>query len=125
MASHSLRCRGRNPTPSAAGPSLPCAAMSALPTGTVAFLMTDIEGSTRLVSSAGDEFPRLLDEHFALLDRAVTGEGGTPVSSEGDALFAVFPSARQAIAAAIAAQRLIGEHAWPTGATVRVRMGIH
>jgi predicted ATPase/class 3 adenylate cyclase len=99
--------------------------VTSLPTGTVAFLMTDIEGSTRLVSALGEAFPRVLDEHFALLDRAVTGEGGTPVSSEGDALFAVFPSARQAIGAALTAQRLIGDHAWPTGATVRVRMGIH
>ncbi len=99
--------------------------VTSLPTGTVAFLMTDIEGSTRLVSAAGAAFPKILDEHFALLDRAVTSEGGTAVSSEGDALFAVFPSARQAIAAALAAQRLIGDHEWPAGMTVRVRMGIH
>ena len=85
------------------------------PAGTVAFLMTDIEGSTRLLSSAGDAFPRILDEHFALPDRAVDSEGGTPVSNEGDALLPVFPSARQAIAAALAAQRLLGKHSLAGG----------
>jgi len=58
--------------------------------------MTDIEGSTRLVGLLGDAFHELLNGHFALLDKAVTGNGGTLVSSEGDSVFAVFPSAREA-----------------------------
>jgi predicted ATPase/class 3 adenylate cyclase len=99
--------------------------MTSLATGTVCFLMTDIEGSTRLVATFGDAFPRLLDEHFSVLDEAVTGNGGTVVSSEGDSLFAVFAAARQAIAAAISGQRAIAAHQWPSGVELKVRMGIH
>jgi predicted ATPase/class 3 adenylate cyclase len=100
-------------------------AMTSLVTGTVCFLMTDIEGSTRLVAALGEEFPRLLDEHFSVLDEAVTVNGGTVVSSEGDSLFAVFPAARQAMAAAIDGQRAIAGHDWPNAAALKVRMGIH
>ncbi len=99
--------------------------MTPLVTGTVCFLMTDIEGSTRLVAALGEEFPRLLDEHFAVLDEAVTANGGTVVSSEGDSVFAVFPAARQAMAAAIDGQRAIAAHQWPSAADLKVRMGIH
>jgi predicted ATPase/class 3 adenylate cyclase len=99
--------------------------MTKLPAGTVAFLKTDIEGSTRLVGLLGDAFPELLNDHFALLDKAVNDNGGTLVSSEGDSLFAVFPSTREAIAAAVLAQRELGAHRWPDGAAVSVRMGIH
>src|SRR5436305_7047608 len=99
--------------------------MANFPTGTVAFLMTDIEGSTRLVARMGQAFPELLDAHFAVLGEAVAANGGTMVSTEGDSIFAVFPSARQAIGAAIAGQRALSVQAWPAGADVRVRMGIH
>jgi predicted ATPase/class 3 adenylate cyclase len=99
--------------------------MKSLATGTVCFLMTDIEGSTRLVAALGDVFPRLLDEHFSVLDEAVTSNGGTVVSSEGDSLFAVFPAARQAVAAAIAGQRAIAAHEWQSATELKVRMGIH
>jgi predicted ATPase/class 3 adenylate cyclase len=99
--------------------------MTSLPTGTVAFLMSDIEGSTRLVATVGDVFPRLLDEHFELLDKAIAAHAGTLVSSEGDSVFAVFASARQAVAASIDAQRALAAHRWPPAAHVKVRMGIH
>src|SRR5947207_15017718 len=99
--------------------------MRSLATGTVCFLMTDIEGSTRLVGALGDAFPRLLDEHFSLLDEVVTANDGTVVSSEGDSLFAVFPAARHAMAAAIAGQRAIAAHGWPNDVELKVRMGIH
>lgn len=95
-----------------------------LPTGTVTFLMSDIEGSTRLVGDLGAEFPRLLDEHFAVLGEAIAANGGTIVSSEGDSVFAVFPATRSAIEAAVDGQRALGGHAWPGGAQVRVRIGI-
>lgn len=100
-------------------------ALTSLPTGTVAFLMTDIEGSTRMVTALGELFPRLLGEHFAVLDEAIAGYTGTVVSSEGDAVFAAFGSVRQAVAAAVDAQRALDAHAWPVGAQVKVRMGIH
>ena len=99
--------------------------MTSLPTGTVCFLMTDIEGSTRLAGRLGDDFAQVLDEHFALLDAAIAANEGTVVSSEGDSVFAVFSSARQAISAAIDAQRALAAHAWPDGEQVRVRMGAH
>jgi class 3 adenylate cyclase len=99
--------------------------VSDLPTGTVAFLMTDMEGSTRLVRDLGTAFPALLDEHFRLLGAAIGGEGGTLISSEGDSVFAVFPSARQAVRAAVAGQPALADHDWPDGASVRVRMGVN
>lgn len=97
----------------------------ALPTGMVAFLMSDIEGSTRLISLVGDAFGTLLDDHHALMRQAVEGRDGVVVSAEGDSVFAVFPSARLAIEAAIGAQRALSTHSWPGTAQVRVRIGIH
>lgn len=99
--------------------------MTSRPTGTVAFLMSDIEGSTRIAAAVGDVFARLLDEHFEILDRAVTANGGSVVSTEGDSVFAVFPSARLAVAAAVEGQRAMAAHGWPPKAPVKVRMGIH
>src|ERR1700675_4954423 len=99
--------------------------MTNLPTGTIAFLMTDIEGSTRLIARLGDTFPSLLDDHLALLDEAITGNGGTLVSTEGDSVFAVFPSVREAINAAVAAQRTLAGHAWPDGVKLGIRIGVH
>ena len=96
-----------------------------LPTGTVAFLMTDIEGSTQLVGRLGDAWPSLLDTHFALLREVVTAHGGTWISSEGDSVFAVFPSVRQAIAAAVQAQRATATGEAAQGQALKVRMGIH
>src|SRR6478752_7076900 len=99
--------------------------MTELPQGMVAYLMSDIEGSTRLVRDLGPAFPELLGDHFRLLGDAVSSNGGTLVSSEGDSIFAVFPSVRQAVLAAVGGQRSLAAHPWPNGATVRVRMGIH
>jgi predicted ATPase/class 3 adenylate cyclase len=99
--------------------------VTSLPSGTVAFLMSDIEGSTRLAAAAGSGFPALLDEHFALLRAAIEGSGGTIVSTEGDSVFAVLPTARAAIAAAVDGQRALTAHDWPEGRAVHVRVGIH
>jgi predicted ATPase/class 3 adenylate cyclase len=99
--------------------------MRNLPTGTVAFLMTDIEGSTRLITQLGDAFPSLLDDHLAVLDQAIKAKGGTLVSSEGDSVFAVFPSVREAINAAVAAQRAMAGHSWPDDVKLGVRIGVH
>jgi predicted ATPase/class 3 adenylate cyclase len=95
-----------------------------LPTGTVTFLMTDIEGSTRLLQTLGDRYPDLLADHYGLLREAV-GSAGVEVSTEGDALFFVFNDAPSAIRAALEGQRALAAHAWPNDAAVRVRMGIH
>ena len=90
-----------------------------LPSGTVTLLFTDIEGSTRLLRDLGpDRFAAALMEHRQLLREAVAAHGGVEVDTEGDALFAVFASAPDAVAAASHAQ-----HALAGG--IRVRMGLH
>jgi predicted ATPase/class 3 adenylate cyclase len=96
-----------------------------LPTGTVTFLRTDVEGSMRLVRELGAAWDVVNAEHMDLIREAVDGHGGVIVRSEGDAVFAVFPEARAAVAAATDAQRALVEHSWPVGADLRVRMGLH
>jgi predicted ATPase/class 3 adenylate cyclase len=95
-----------------------------LPTGTVTFVMTDIEGSTRLLQVLGDLYPRLLADHYRLL-REAFGSTGVEVRSEGDSLFYVFVDAPSALRAAVDGQRRLAGHQWPANASVRVRMGIH
>jgi predicted ATPase/class 3 adenylate cyclase len=97
-----------------------------LPTGTLTFLFSDIEGSTRLVQSLGDAFPPLLERHQTLLRRAFEDAGGVEVATEGDSFFVVFRSAPAAVRAAAAAQRALAAEPWPPAAgQVRVRMGLH
>ncbi len=99
--------------------------MPALPTGTVTFLFTDIEGSTRLLQQLRDAYAEVLVESRRLVRMAVQAGGGQEVDTEGDAVFAAFPSAREALMAAVSAQHHILRHPWPDGAAVRVRMGLH
>ncbi len=99
--------------------------MAGLPTGTVTFLFTDIEGSTRLLKDLGDRYAGVLAEYRRLLRTAVQERGGKEVDTQGDALFVAFQSARDALTAAVAAQRAIIAHTWPDGASLRVRMGLH
>ncbi|HEY7281355.1 MAG TPA: adenylate/guanylate cyclase domain-containing protein [Actinomycetota bacterium] len=96
---------------------------SELPRGTVTFLFTDVEGSTRLVRELGTAWPEVLERHNRILRDAVRAEGGIDVRTEGDSVFAVFESAPAAAVAAVRAQRDIAAHAWPM--PVRVRMGLH
>ena len=97
-----------------------------LPVGTVTFLFTDIEGSTRLVAALGPAFGPLIERHHAILRAAIGAAGGIEVSTEGDAFFVVFQSAVAAVMAAAAAQRSIAAEPWPPGvAPIRVRMGLH
>jgi predicted ATPase/class 3 adenylate cyclase len=99
--------------------------VATLPRGTLAFLLSDIEGSTRLAAAAGARFPELLDAHFALMRAAIEAQGGTIVSTEGDSVFAVLPTAGAAVRAAAEAQRGLGAHRWPDGMPVKVRIGVH
>jgi predicted ATPase/class 3 adenylate cyclase len=96
-----------------------------LPTGTVTFLFSDIEGSTRLLQGLGDRYAEVLESHQRLLREAFLRAGGSVLSTEGDSFFVVFSGAPQALAAAMDAQRAIAEHTWPTNAEVRVRIGLH
>ena len=101
------------------------ASSSRLPIGTVTFLFTDIEGSTRVLTTlGGDSYRVVLATHAAILRDAIGSNAGTEVSTEGDAFFAVFRSAVDAVNAALAAQRGLFEAAWPPGGTIRVRMGL-
>ena len=97
-----------------------------LPTGTVTFLFTDIEGSTKLLQSLGHEaFAALLGLHDEMMRRTVSQDGGIVVKSIGDGFFAVFVDPVAAVGAAASMQRLIAETSWPQDAVVKVRMGLH
>ncbi len=96
-----------------------------LPTGTVTFLFTDVEGSTRLLQALGERWQAILEDHNRLLRGAIRGAGGIDLRTEGDAFFAVFRSAPAAVTAASAAQRALAAHRWPLEAAIRVRMGMH
>ena len=96
-----------------------------LPAGTLTFLFTDIEGSTKLQTELGtDRYQDVLETHTRIL-RDAFKDGGFEIRVEGDALFVVFPVAAQAVRATAEAQRALGAATFPHGATVRVRMGMH
>jgi predicted ATPase/class 3 adenylate cyclase len=96
-----------------------------LPVGTLTFLFTDIEGSTRLLEQLGARFTEALEAHHAILRRAIGAHQGHEVSTEGDAFFAVFPSAVDAVGATVDAQQALAAGEWPDALPIRVRMGLH
>ena len=96
-----------------------------LPSGTVTFLFTDIEGSTALLQQMGDEYATVLADHHRLLRHAFGERGGVEVDAAGDGLYFAFASARSALMAGIEAQRAVAAHEWTSGAAVAVRMGMH
>ena len=96
-----------------------------LPTGTVTFFFTDIEGSTRLVQALGARWVDLLEAHNGLLREAIESNDGTVVKTEGDSFFAVFVSALDAALASEAAQGALAAHDWPEDGRIRARMGLH
>lgn len=101
--------------------------MAELPSGTVTFLLTDVEGSTALWDEAPEAMRVALARHDALFDDAVVRHGGTHIRprGEGDSRFAVFSLAPDAVAAAVAIQRAFTAEAWPTPRPIRVRLGVH
>ena len=96
-----------------------------LPTGTVTFLISDIEGSTRLAANLGPDWPAVLGEHAALIRQAVAAEGGIEVSTEGDSFFCVFVDPEAALRAAVGVVRSMATHGWPEEGRVSVRIGLH
>jgi predicted ATPase len=92
--------------------------MAMLPTGTVTFLFTDIEGSTRLLQELRDGYADVLAGHRRVLRETFAGHGGVEVDTQGDAFFVAFGSARKAVAAALEAQAVVE-------GPVRIRIGIH
>ncbi len=93
--------------------------------GTVTFLFTDIEGSTSHLHALGERYGAALEAHRRLLRAAFARHEGKEVDTQGDAFFVAFASARDAVAAALEAQRSLASHAWPDNRELRVRMGIH
>jgi predicted ATPase/class 3 adenylate cyclase len=99
--------------------------MSDLPSGTVTFLFTDIEGSTRLLQQLGEKYSILLADHERLLREACESQHGRVVDIHGDSFFVVFTRALDAVQAVVQSQRRLMDHLWPDGVSVRVRMGLH
>jgi class 3 adenylate cyclase len=98
---------------------------STLPTGSVTFLMTDMEGSTALLTRLGNDYAGLLRDVRAVIRSAVRRGGGHKVDATGDEFLAVFEREAPALHAAVHLQRALGERTWPGGVEVRVRVGIH
>jgi predicted ATPase/DNA-binding SARP family transcriptional activator len=96
-------------------------AARALPRGTVTLLFTDIEGSTRLAASLRDRYGAVLEAHRRVVRAAVAAHRGVEVDTQGDAFFAAFASARDAVAAAVETQRGLAD----LDDQVRVRVGLH
>src|SRR3954466_6548301 len=99
--------------------------MAELPSGTVTFLFSDVEGSTRLLTPLRGRYAEVLVAHQRLLRAAFAQHDGREVNTEGDAFFVAFARASDAIAAAVEGQRALASHGWPDGVNLRVRVGIH
>ncbi len=95
------------------------------PSGTVAFLFTDIEGSTRLWDEHPDLMSAALERHDELLRTAIVDNGGYVFSTAGDAFSAAFSTPMMAVEAAVQAQRALQAETWPAAASIAVRMGLH
>jgi class 3 adenylate cyclase len=98
---------------------------AAVPHGTVTFVFTDIEGSTELLKRLGDGYAEVVAEHRRILRQEFSNRNGVEMDTQGDAFFFSFGRARDAVAAAVAAQRQLASHTWPDGAMLRVRMSLH
>lgn len=96
-----------------------------LPSGTVTFAFTDVEGSTALLKRLGDRYGELIGAHRAIIREEYGGHDGVEIDAQGDSFFFAFARARDAVAAAVAAQRAHAEREWPGGERVGVRMGLH
>jgi class 3 adenylate cyclase len=96
-----------------------------LPSGTVTFAFTDVEDSTELLKRLGDDYADVLTAHRKIIRETFSARDGIEIDTQGDAFFFVFPRARDAVGAAVDAQRAHASATWPHEVTVRVRMGLH
>src|SRR2546423_1218752 len=99
--------------------------MPDLPSGTVTFLFTDIEGSTRLWEQHPDAMPGAVALHDALLRSAIDTHSGVVFKTMGDAFFTAFSAAPQALAAALDAQRALRTTSWGETGPLPVRIALH
>ncbi|HEY3310591.1 MAG TPA: BTAD domain-containing putative transcriptional regulator [Anaerolineales bacterium] len=95
------------------------------PSGTVTFLFTDIQGSTRLLDTLGAQYATSLDDHHKILRAAIQNWHGSEIDTQGDAFFVTFARALDAVQCAAEAQRRLAAHTWLLDEPVRVRMGLH
>lgn len=95
------------------------------PTGTLTFLFTDIEGSTQLIQRLGARYAVVLADHKRILRASFNVHNGYEVDTQGDSFFVAFPSAPEALTAAVEATRALAAYPWPAGVALRVRMGMH
>lgn len=96
-----------------------------LPRGTVTLLMTDMEGSTRLVNTLGHRYAPLLRSVRSTIRTLVRRRGGSEIDARADEYFAAFTDPDAAVGAAIDIQRELAQRHWPSGAQVKVRIGLH
>jgi class 3 adenylate cyclase len=101
------------------------AEMARWPRGNATFLLSDIEGSTKLLRSLGEGYAALLRDTRALIRASVKKAGGHEVDTRADEFFAVFARPDRALGAAIAIQTALARRRWPDGHTVRLRIGLH
>ncbi len=99
--------------------------MPNLPSGTVTFLFTDIEGSTERWERDPVAMAAAVARHVVVLDKAIEDHGGVHFKTVGDAVQAAFPTAPQAVAAALEGQRALLAEAWEAAGPLRVRMALH
>ena len=99
--------------------------MATLPSGTVTFVFTDIESSTALLKRLGERYAELIADHRRIVRESFGGHAAVEIDMQGDSFFFAFARARDAVAAAVEAQRAHAEHEWADGEAVRVRMGLH
>jgi DNA-binding NarL/FixJ family response regulator/class 3 adenylate cyclase len=99
--------------------------MPELPSGTVTFLFTDVEGSTELLRRLRDRYVDVMAEHERLLRAAFADAGGHEINTQGDAFFVAFRKPKDAVDAAVGAQRALAGQTWPEQTELRVRIGIH
>ena len=102
-----------------------CSPVRTLPTGTITFFFTDIEGSTRLWEHHPEAMGAALQRHDSLLRSVIESKGGYVFKTVGDAFCAAFASAGDAVEAGIAAQQGLQAERWPEHADLRVRMALH
>jgi class 3 adenylate cyclase len=99
--------------------------MTALPSGTVTFVFSDVQGSTELLKRLGERYGEIIAEHRRIVRETFGAHEGVEIDTQGDSFFYAFARARDAVAAAVDVQRAHADHTWPDGERVRVRMGLH